>query len=176
MSHLSNRGGVTRNFAAQQAAMRHHYRAVIQTNRMMQQNLLLSRSAVTEVVQGLAEKPPTTEELQLLAEIASDVEEHDLDAEEVRARLGDTRLWQLLQVLAKNDQRVVQYLMLLVAIATLVVALRPSQPEPPKVTVIVRTDVDKIADEVAKKLREEGVRVVQDPSGESPQDDPSQSP
>lgn len=104
MSHLSNRGGVTRNFAAQQAAMRHHYRAVIQTNRMMQQNLLLSRSAVTEVVQGLAEKPPTTEELQLLAEIASDVEEHDLDAEEVRARLGDTRLWQLLQVLARQER------------------------------------------------------------------------
>lgn len=86
----------------------------------------------------------------------------------MRARLQDTRLWQLLQLLSKNDERIIAYLGLLVAIATLVVALRPPQPQPPKITVIVTTDVDKIADEVARKLEEEGVRVVQDQPGDGP--------
>jgi hypothetical protein len=90
MSYVVGGGGVTRNFAAQHAVMRHHQASTaIQANRLLQQNLLLVRSTISEVVHELVEAQPTADELQLLSEVAQ------ASPGQIEARLGDTRLWHL---------------------------------------------------------------------------------
>ena len=146
MSYVAGRAGVTRNLVAQQSAMhRRQVNATIQRNnqrhRLMQQNLRLARSAVTEVVHELAEALPTSDELQLLMDLAREAEEHDLAPEQIEARLEGTRLWPSLKVLAKeNEQRIFNCLMLLAAIITICIELNPPQPPPPQVTINVTVD------------------------------------
>jgi hypothetical protein len=176
MSHIVGGRGRSQNIAQQRAIrVRQRQDSAILANRManhrfrMAQNLLLSQSAVTQVVRSLAEEPLTPGEVELLADLASDVQKHDLGPDEIRDRLQETRFSQLLQLLDKNEERINRTLMLLITIAMLVLMLRPVQTEQPDVIVIINNvDVDKIADDVVKKLQEEGVRVVQDQPGEAP--------
>jgi hypothetical protein len=56
---------------------------------LLQQNLLLVRSTISEVVHELVEAQPTADELQLLSEVAQ------ASPGQIEARLGDTRLWHL---------------------------------------------------------------------------------
>jgi hypothetical protein len=83
------------------------------------------------VVHELAVAQPTAAELELLQDTARDAEEHDLEPEQIEKRLRETRLWHLLKVLAKNDQRMVLYLTLLIMIYQTWVMVHPPEAAPP---------------------------------------------
>jgi hypothetical protein len=115
------------------------------------------------VVHELAVAQPTAAELELLQDTARDAEEHDLEPEQIEKRLRETRLWHLLKVLAKNDQRMVLYLTLLIMIYQTWVMVHPPEAAPPPaphVTVNVTVDPNEIAEKVAKQLQDEGVCLV----------------
>jgi hypothetical protein len=100
---------------------------------------------------------PTDDELRLLTEVALEAEEQSLPPEQIEARLRDTRLWQLLVVLAKNDVRILAYVMALLMIIQVVNDLR-SKPEPlpaPQVTVNVTVPTDEIVTEIEKRLEQD---------------------
>ncbi len=145
----------------------------IQNAYIIQQNMMRRRqvfvpppAAVAQVVKELVQAPPTADEVQLLTDVARDVEEQNLEPEQIKARLQDTRLWQMLVVLAKNDQ-LSNYLLLLAAIVTIWLQLNPPQPPPPQVTVNLTVepapvDTNEIAEKVSKKLEDDGFCVVED--------------
>lgn len=114
----------------------------------------LHRDALAEVVEELVQDPPTYEELRLLL----DVTQQDKPDEQVLATLKETRLWQLLQKLARNDEKILLYLSVLLMIISLISDRNPPEEKPaptppaPQVTVVVPTD--EIVDEIERRLRE----------------------
>jgi hypothetical protein len=129
------------------------------------------------VVDELKTTPPTIEELTLLTEIASEAQQQNLRPEQIEARLGDTRLWQLLATLAKNDVRILNYLMVLLMIYEIFFkaqpAPAPAPPAPtPSITVNVPTPSITVTvppiptDEIVQQIREEIEREYGPPPGE----------
>ena len=136
---------------------------VQQNNRRMMMNLMLSRAALAEVVQELVQAPPTEDELRLLTQVAEEAQEQELELGQIENRLRDTRLWQLLAVLARNDVRVLAYLTLLIMIFQTYLMVRPppqATPHAPQITVNVTVDADEIAEKVAKRLEDDGICVA----------------
>jgi hypothetical protein len=152
----------------------------IQNTYIVQQNMMRRRkvfvpppAAVAKVVKELIQAPPTADEVQLLTEVARDAEEHNLAPEQIRARLQETRLWPFVQLLARNEKRIFNSLMLLAVILTVYLMINPPPAEPPQVTVNVNVepapvDTDEIAEKVSKKLKEDGFCVVQDEAKQQP--------
>ena len=103
--------------------------------------------------------------MQLLTDVARDAEEQNLAPEQIEARLHDTRLWSFLQVLGRNEQRIINYLMLLAAILTVYLMINPPSAEASQVTINVDVepapvDTDEIAETVVKKPEVDGFCVV----------------
>jgi hypothetical protein len=140
----------------------------LQNNRRMMSNLLLARTAITQVVQELVQSPPTEDELRLLAQVAEEACERDLSPTEIESRLRHTRLWRLLVFLANNDVRIIAYLTLLLMIYQTYLMQNPEPQPPPQVTVNVTVDTAEIAENVAKRLEDEGVCVVPEPTEAKP--------
>jgi hypothetical protein len=140
VSHVfGSRHMINQHHAAQQAALQHNLQhMIIQQNNRRMANMLLSRPALAEVVHELVQSPPTEDELRLLAQV------QELEPEQIENRLRDTRLWQLLAVLGRNDVRVLAYLTLLLMIFQTYLMMHPPQagPPAPQVTVNVTVDAD----------------------------------
>jgi len=112
---------------------------------------------------------PTDEEIHLLTEVVEEAQEQILEPAEIETRLRGTRIWYWLKVIAKNDVRIATDLMLLLMIIDTLWRSFPSQPPPqpaPQVTVNVTVDADEIAEKVAKRLEDEVVCVVPEPTTE----------
>jgi hypothetical protein len=65
--------------------------------------------------------------------------------------------------LAKNDVRILTYLMLLLMIYQTILMREPAEERPAQVTLNVTVDADEVAEKVAKRLKEKGVCLVSDP-------------
>ncbi|WP_249997654.1 hypothetical protein [Actinoplanes sp. M2I2] len=108
------------------------------------------------MVEELTQAPLTEHELALLIEVSQEGQ-----PEQIEARLKDTRLWHLLQVLRQNDVRILTYVMALLMIVQLISDRNPPKQEPsspqptPQVTVIVEVPTDEIVDELERRLREQ---------------------
>jgi hypothetical protein len=122
------------------------------------------RAVLAQVVDELVENPVTDDELRVLAEVAREAQEQNLEPEQIEARIRDTRFWQLLRLLANNDVRILTYLMALLMIIQVVndLASRPQPVPAPQVTVNngVTVDADELAEKVAKQLKDQGICVV----------------
>jgi hypothetical protein len=144
-------------FAAQ-AALQNRRRGSTQV--LSPASIVSLRPALVQVVKELVQEPPTDDELQLLTEVASRAEE--LEPEQIEVKLSGTRLWELLKVLARNDVRILNYIMVLLMIYDIFFRPQPTPPAPPppQVTVNVtnvppEVPTDEIVDEIVEQLKHE---------------------
>jgi len=125
---------------------------------------------LAQVIEELIESPPTADELRLLTEVAQDAQEQNLEPEQIAARLQDTRLWHLIGVLAQNDVRILNYIMVLLMIYEIFFKPQPTPPPPPpppapQVTVQVAVPTDEIVKEIEKRLEQEHCAPEPSPEG-----------
>jgi hypothetical protein len=122
-------------------------------------------AALAQVVEELVQNPPTDDELRVLTDIGTATD--TLIIEKIEAQLEGTRILELLRILvAKTNITVSDCVVILLMIYQTYVMLHPPQPEPPpapQVTVNVTVDSDEIAEKVAKRLQDEGIRVATEP-------------
>ena len=160
MSHIVGPGNhvTVSNQAAQHAVVRPQ---TIRTRIIMPPH-----AALAQVVEELVQNPLTDDELLVLSDMGTATD--PLVVEKVEAQLEGTRILALLRILlAKTNITVSDCIVILLMIYQTYVMLHPPQPEPPpapQVTVNVTVDSGEIAQKVAKRLQDEGIRVTTEPS------------
>ena len=103
------------------------------------------------VVDQLKAAPPTADEFALLAEVT---QEPDISPGQIAARLRGTRLWHFLQLLARQDQRIVAYLSLLLTIYAIFVQAEPARAPAPQINININIDVKLPTDEIVKQIEQ----------------------
>jgi len=136
--------------------------AVVRPQTIRTRIIMPPHAALAHVVEELVQNPLTDDELRVLSDMGTATD--TLVVEKVEAQLEGTRILALLRMLvAKTNITVSDCVVILLMIYQTYVMLHPPQPEPPpapQVTVNVTVDSDEIAQKVAKRLQNEGIRVT----------------
>lgn len=140
--------------------------AVVRPQTISTRIIMPPHAALAQVVEELVQNPPTDDELRVLTDIGTATD--TLVIEKVEALLEGTRILEFLRILvAKTNITVSDCIVILLMIYQTYVMLHPPQPAPPptpQVTVNVMVDTNEIAEKVAKRLEDEGIRVTTEPS------------
>jgi hypothetical protein len=100
---------------------------------------------------ALSKTRPQWKSCIFLTEVAREAEEQGLEPEEIEARLRETRLWKLLQLLKQERNFVVAVLAVLIQIYDAFLRPQPASTAP-QVTVNVTVQTDQIVQELEKQF------------------------